>query len=191
MPFPCLVGNRTMSQTAVSGARALGAPDTWSFTTPAGVVEVYSRDPAFVVAVVGRYVIQIVREQGTMTTVSLVRRALEDLSARYDKYGFVALIEPNAQLLLSPDIRNGFNAVVKRYSPRFTGAAIVFEKTGFHATAVRSVVTAINFASRASHPNHVFSDLRDGVTWLATLTPPEPTAQGLLGVIQQLRIAPT
>jgi hypothetical protein len=166
------------------------AAGTTKLHTPAGVVEVYSRDPAFVVAVVGRYLVQIIREQGTTTTVSLVRRGLEDLSTRYDKFGYVALIEPDAQLLLSPDIRNGFNALVKRYSPHFTGAAIVFEKTGFHATAVRSIVTAINFASRATHPNHVFSDLREGVTWLATLTPPEPTAHGLLGVLQQLRAAP-
>lgn len=188
------MGHRTSSQSqaaAVSGARSLGTSNTWTLTTPAGVVDVYSRDAAFVVAVVGRYMVQIIREQGSMTTVSLVRRGLEDLATRYEKFGYVAVIEPDAQLLLSPDIRNGFNTLVKRYSPRFTGAAIVFEKTGFHATAVRSIVTAINFASRASHPNHVFSELREGVTWLSTLTPPEPTAHGLLGVIQQLRATPT
>lgn len=172
--------------TSIRSRRA--AADIHTLTTASGVVDVYSRDPAFVVAVTGRYVIQLIKEQATTTTVILMRRALEDLAARYEKFGYIAVIEPGAQLLLAPDIKTGFNALVKRYSPRFTGAAIVFEKTGFHATAVRSVVTAINFASRASHPNHVFSDLREGVSWVSQLTPPEPTGAGLLQIVQQLRL---
>jgi hypothetical protein len=166
------------------------AEDVSTLNTAFGVVEVYSRDPAFVVAVTGRYYIQIIKAHATMTTVSLKRRALADLSLRYDKFGFIALIEPEAKLLIEPDVREGFNALVKRYSPRFTAAAIVYEKTGFHATALRSVVTAINFASRASHPNHVFADLREGATWLGKLTPHEPTPSGLVNIVQQLRLAP-
>jgi hypothetical protein len=189
MPFMAPVDKRG-SLTSVSAARVLtAAEDTWTITTTSGVVDVYSRDPAFVVAVVGRYLVQIVRRESTSTTVSLVRRGLSDLASRYDKFAFVALLEPDAQLLLPPDIRNGYSALIKRYSPQFTGAAIVLEKKGFHATAVRSVVTAINVASRASHPNQVFSDLREGVSWLSTLTPPDPTAAGLLSVIQLLRAA--
>lgn len=147
----------------------------------------YSRDPAFLVAVTGRYVVQIIRDRATTTTVALMRRALDDLASRYDRFGYVGVIEADAQLLLPADIRNGFNAVVKRFSPRFTGAAIIFEKTGFHATAVRSVVTAINLASRSTHPNQVFADLREAVSWLSQLTPGEPTAAGLLAIVQQLR----
>jgi hypothetical protein len=176
------------SEYPVSNARALAVSDgIRSITTAFGVVELYSRDPDFVVAVAGRHVIQIIKKQATMTTVSLMRRALNDLSARYEKFGYAAVIEPDAQLLIPPDVRNGFNALVKRFSPRFTGAAIVYEKTGFHATAVRSVVTAINFASRASHPNHVFSDLREGLSWLCTVTPADFTTAGLTHVVQHLR----
>lgn len=164
--------------------------DIRTVSTSSGSIEIYSKDPAFVIAVTGRYIVQIVRNQASMTMVSLIRRALEDLSDRHDKFGFVALIEPNAQLLLPPDIRHGINTLVKRYSPRFTGAAIIFEKPGFHATAVRSVVTAINVASRASHPNHVFADLREGVYWLSKLTPPDPAPAALLSIVQQLRLLP-
>jgi hypothetical protein len=156
-----------------------------------GTVEVYSKDPNFVVAVVGRYLLHISLKEGSMTCVSQVRRAATDLSARYDKFGYVGLIDPGAQLLMPPDVRNGVNAFVKRFSPRFTAAAIVYEKTGFHATAVRSVVTAINFASRASHPNQVFSDLREGVAWVAKLTPGEPTTAGLTHIVGLLRKNPT
>src|SRR4051794_33746510 len=121
---------RMPSQYPVSNARALAVPDgIRSITTPFGVVELYSKDPDFVVAVANRYVIQIIKKQGTMTTISLLRRALNDLSVRYEKFGYAAVIEPDAQLLLQPDIRNGLNALVKRFSPRFTGAAIVYKKT--------------------------------------------------------------
>jgi hypothetical protein len=163
--------------------------DIRTLTTAAGPVDVYSRDPAFLVAVAGRYAIQIIKDRGTMMTVSLMRRALEELAARYDKFGYLGVIEADAQLLMPPDVRTGMNTLVKRFSPRFTGAAIVFEKTGFHATAVRSLVTAINLASRATHPNHVFSDMREGVGWLSQITPGEPAAGGLLQIIQQLRLS--
>jgi hypothetical protein len=179
---------RIHSERPIPSARVPGtSSDIRTLTTASGLVDIYSRDAAFVVAVAGRYVIQIVGDRGTLMMVSQIRRALDDLSVRYEKFGYLAVIEAEAQLLLAPDVRNGLNALVKRFSPRFTGAAIVFEKAGFHATAVRSVVTAINLASRATHPNHVFSDLREGVSWLTHITPGEPAAGGLLNITQQLR----
>lgn len=181
---------RIHSERPVPSARVpVTQSDVRTLTTASGLVDVYSRDPGFLVAVAGRYAIQVINNRGTMMTVSLMRRALDDLSARYEKFGYLGVIEPDAQLLMPPDVRNGMNALVKRFSPRFTGAAIVYEKTGFHATAVRSVVTAINLASRATHPNHVFSDVREGVAWLSQITPGEPAAGGLLQIIQQLRLS--
>jgi hypothetical protein len=173
---------------SLATARPLSVDDgIRTVSTPSGVVEIYSKDPAFVVAVAGRYLIQIVKDRVTSTTVSLIGRALADLSVRHDRFGFVAVLEPHAQLLMAPDIRSGFSGLVKRYSPRFTGAAIIYERTGFQATAVRSVVTAINFASRASHPNHVFADARAGLYWLSKLTPAELAPAGLFQIVQQLR----
>jgi hypothetical protein len=88
---------------------------------------------------------------------------------------------------MAPDLRESVDAYVRRYSARFTGAAIVFEAPGFQATVVRSVVTAINLASRASHPTKVFDDLRTGCSWLGRLTPGEPTASRLYELTTQLR----
>jgi len=152
-------------------------------------VKVYSEDPAYVIAVAGRYLIQTVRDRMTATAVILIRRALADLSEQYPTFGYLSILEPQAELLLPPDVREGVQAIVKRYSPRFTGAAIVFEKSGFHATAVRSVVTAINVASRATHSNQIFSDLREAVSWLSQLTPGEPTATRLLLIARHFRSA--
>lgn len=150
-------------------------------------VEVYSKDTGYVVAVCGRYYIQIVKDRVTQATVSAMRRAVTDLSERHEKFGFVVIMEPESQVLMSADIRTGVSSLVKRFSHRFTGAAIVYEKTGFHATAMRSLVTAINFASRANHPNRVFSDLQEGVSWLSNLTPGEPTGTRLMQITRELR----
>jgi len=76
---------------------------------------------------------------------------------------------------------------VRRYSPRFSGVAVVFEAPGFQATVVRSLVTAVNLASRASHPTKVFDELRAGTSWLCQLTPGEPAGARLLAVTNQLR----
>jgi hypothetical protein len=148
---------------------------------------VYSQEPGYVVAVLGRCLIHVCTERTTSTTISLIRRALADLSDRYDSFGYLCLLEPGAELTLPADLRESVNAYVRRYSTRFTGAAIVFEAPGFQATVVRSVVTAINLASRASHPTKVFDELRAGTNWLCRLTPGEPAASRLLSVTNQLR----
>jgi hypothetical protein len=156
-----------------------------------GPIEIYSRDVGTIVALTGRYFLQLSRSgQASMTIVSQSNRAVADLAARNDKFGWVTIIEPEAELTMPENVRNGFNALVKRYSSRISGAAIVFEKTGFHATAVRSLVTAINVASRATHPNRVFSEVREAVSWVTKLTGGEPSAAGLAHIIQQIRSLP-
>jgi hypothetical protein len=190
-PIGMLELARHASQYPVPSTRLpIDADHIGTITTPYGAVDLYSRDPAFVVAVTGRYVFQIIRQRATPSTLSLMRCALADLSTRYDKFGYVAMIEPEAQLAIPADIRDGFKTLIKRYSSRFTGAAIVYEKTGFQATALRSLVTAMNFATGARHPNHVFADLRQGIAWLSKLTAPEPTPAALVHVVQMLRQPP-
>jgi hypothetical protein len=154
---------------------------------PTTELKVYSQEPGYVVATVGRCLIQITVERTTATAVGLIRRALADLSDRHTTFGFLCLLEPTAQLTMSPDVRESVNAFARRYSERFTGAAIVYEVPGFQATVVRSMVTAVNLASRATHPTKVFDDLRAGTSWLARLTPGEPTAARLFQLTTQLR----
>jgi hypothetical protein len=149
--------------------------------------QIYAGEPGYAVAVAGRYLIHIHAERTTSTTVGLIRRALSDLEGRYEKFGYLCVMEPGSDLTLPSDVRESINAFTKRYSSRFTGAAVVFEKAGFHATVVRSLVTAISVASRASHPTQVFDELRAGIAWLSRLTPAEPTATRLHQIVQELR----
>jgi len=150
-------------------------------------LQVYSQETGYAVAVVGRYLIHIHTERTTSTTVGVVRRALADLEGRYDKFGYLCVMERSSDLVLPPDVRESIHAYVKRYSSRFTGAAVVFEEAGFHATVVRSLVTAINVASRASHPTQVFDELRAGIAWLGRITPGDPTPTRLHQIVEQLR----
>jgi hypothetical protein len=154
---------------------------------PSAELTVYSQEPGYVVAVTGRCLIQLISDRMTSTTISLTRRALADLADRHDTFSFLAVLESSAKLTMAPDLRESVDAYVRRYSTRFTGAAIVFEGAGFQATVVRSVVTAINLASRASHPTKVFDDLRAGCSWLGRATPGEPTAARLFELATQLR----
>jgi len=147
---------------------------------------VYSQAPGYVVAVSGRCLIQVLNRT-TSTTIGLVRRALGELADRYDTFGYLCVIEQGAPITLPADLQEGVNAYVRRYSPRFSGVAVVFEAPGFQATVVRSMVTAGNLASRASHPTKVFGDLRTGCDWLCRLTPAEPTAPRLFELTNQLR----
>jgi hypothetical protein len=116
-----------------------------------------------------------------------VRRAVGDLADRYETFGYLTIMELTANLAMPSEIRGTFDAIIRRYTTRFSGAAIVYERQGFQATAVRSLVTAINFATRASHPTRVFDDLRQGIAWLSRLTPGEPTAARLTQIATQLR----
>lgn len=150
-------------------------------------VQIYSQEPGYIVAATGRYFVLIVKERLNATAIGLIRRAVAELCERHETFGYLTLIEPTADLAMAPEIRENVQTIVKRYTSRFSGAAIVYEKTGFHGTAVRSIVTAINVASRAQHPNHVFADLREAISWLARLTPGEPSAGRLLQLVAQLR----
>jgi hypothetical protein len=154
---------------------------------PAAELTVYSQEPGYVVATSGRCLIHITVDRTTAITVGLVRRALADLAERHSTFGFLCVLEPSAHLAMAPDVREGVNAFARRYSDRFSGAAIVYEVPGFQATVVRSIVTAVNLASRATHPTKVFDDLRAGTSWLCRLTPGEPTASRLFQLVTQLR----
>ncbi len=150
-------------------------------------LQVYSQESSYVIAAVGRCLIHIVRDRTTATTLSLMRRASAELAESYPTFGYLAILENGAQIMMPPDIRDGVNAFVRRYSSRFTGVAVVFEKTGFHGTALLSVVTAINFASQAKHASEVFTSVPDAALWLSRRTPGELTPTRLIQVANQLR----
>src|SRR5262245_38407150 len=189
LPYSCRPWQglpRITSDAPLSTARPVAEADQGPKSQVLIGVNVYSQDPAYVIAVAGRHLLHVLKERTTATAVSLLRRALTDLANAFPTFGYLGIVEPEAQLSLPPDILDGVQANVRRFTSRFTGAAVVFEKPGFQATAVRSVVTSINVAARATHPTNIFADLREAVSWLSQLTPGEPTAARLLTIAKQL-----
>jgi hypothetical protein len=178
--------NESPSQ-AASARSAAAAIDRRTLKTPHGVVDLFSHDPGFVVAATDRYMIQITRTRGHQPGVRAMGHALEELATRHDKFGCIAVVESGAKLRLPADIREGYGALVKRYSPYFSGIAVIYEKSGFQATALRSLMTALNVASRATHPHHVFADVREGAAWVSKLTAHEPTPATLVHIVKLLQ----
>lgn len=170
-----------------AASAAAAAADIRPLKTPHGVVDLFSHDPGFVVAATDRYMLQITRTSGHQPGVTAMGRALAELAARHDRFGCIAVVEPGAKLRLPPEVREGYAALIKRYSRCFSGIAIVYEKSGFQATALRSLITALNIASRATHPHHVFADLREGAAWVSKLTAPEPTPAALVQIVKLLQ----
>jgi hypothetical protein len=178
---------RNESPPQAAGAAAGAAADIRTLKTPHGGVDLFSHDPGFVVAATDRYMLQITRTSGHHPGVTAMGRALAELAARHDKFGCIAVVEPGAKLRIPADVREGYATLIKRYSPHFAGIAVIYEKSGFQATALRSLITALNIASRATHPHHVFADLREGAAWVSKLTAPEPTPAALVQIVKLLQ----
>jgi hypothetical protein len=68
--------------------------------------------------------------------------------------------------VMHPDVRANMAKVIGKHTRNITGAAIVCAGTGFRATAMRSIVTAIHIASLAAHPLRVFSEMAPALAWL-------------------------
>jgi hypothetical protein len=104
---------------------------------------------------------------GTMTipVVNAIEQGFSEISRRERMIGYLSVIQLSVHAI-EDETRSRLTAVVKRYSKQISGAALVCEGTGFRATAIRSVITAVHFASRAEHPLKVFDSLRPALSWL-------------------------
>jgi hypothetical protein len=101
----------------------------------------------------------------TIQVVNAIDRGFSELSQRERMIGYLSALHLGVNVI-NDDTRSRMTAVVGRYSKRISAAARVCEGTGFRATAVRSVITAVHFASRAEHPLKVFELLKPALTWL-------------------------
>lgn len=104
----------------------------------------------------------------TLEAVDAMGRGMAKLEHRYGKLSSLSYVERKSGANTAPAARDGIAQIVRKHSHAITGAAVVCEGTGFRATAVRSVVTAIHMASRSSHSSKVFSAPEAAIEWLAS-----------------------
>jgi hypothetical protein len=81
--------------------------------------------------------------------------------------GFVTLIEKPAIRHAPNEVRVAVTELLRKHDRSIGAAVVIFEGHGFLATVVRSIITAINLASRASFSNAVFAEVKPAVAWLA------------------------
>lgn len=152
---------RIASDTNYVGAAAVASEPT----------EVVNQQSGWAAATCGNYVVTLIT--GRLDTRGA--RQLQELTAtlcrEHAKVGYLNLLAPTSSSMMERHVRRIIDETVRQHTDRYGAAAIVFEGQGFAATFVRSIVTAINLATKAQHPNRVFSDLEPALSWLQETFP--------------------
>jgi hypothetical protein len=126
---------------------------------------------AYAVFSLERHVVLIWKKPPTLAGVLDCRRVFEVMRTRSNaRFGYLAIVEPRAGTNMPTEVRMALSMLVKEYQHSIAAAAIVFEETGFGASIVRSVVSAINLATRIEYPSKVDSSVGRAAAWL-TLQP--------------------
>lgn len=107
----------------------------------------------------------------TLPGVEAIGRGFAKLTQRDKKACSMSIVERRSGPGTAPEARDAIAEIAKKYDKNMSGSAIVCDGTGFRATAVRSVVTAIHMASRSSSPSKVFAAPEPALEWLQTTRP--------------------
>jgi hypothetical protein len=153
---------------------------------------VISASTEYAVGRLHNYVILIWRRKTVASGVNDVRRGfLEVVRARTaSKLGFITVVDAECEMSAAPDVRGEVVELLRIYADRVGAAAVAFEGTGFRMTMVRSVITAINLASRSRFPSSVFTDKVSAALWLdqqMQSTGHAVPAARIVGAVEHLR----
>lgn len=121
---------------------------------------VVGRSDEYVVCTFETIVLLAWKNLPSVQGVACCARAFAKLRAARPKerLGFYTLIAERAQSGTLPEpVRRALGRTLQEYEPNIGSAVIAYEGAGFRATIVRSVITAINFASRLQFPTSVHS----------------------------------
>jgi hypothetical protein len=151
-------------------------------------LHIVGSSPECAVGIVENCVILYWRKEVVAAGSSWTRRAFLDLRRQRpnDKLAFFTVADAECSLATPPEIRKEVAELLKMYDKHLACAAITFEGRGFKMTMVRSVVTAINIASRTQFPNSVFADVDSAATWISTCEPRLRPAM-IRSAVEQLR----
>ncbi len=141
-----------------------------SAPTPARF-QVISKGPDETVATACDCLIVVVERTVSTLGVNAIRRGLEQLSAKHERVGYFSYIEGEQCSTMNASARELMADVVQRYTTRFGAAAMVVSGGGFRSTVVRSILTGIHLASRASHPMRAFGTLAPAFAWYEQVYP--------------------
>lgn len=101
-------------------------------------------------------------------------RGMSQLVQRYGGFRVLTLAERKSGSEAVDESRVAVAELVQRHTSNFRASAVVSESTGFRATALRSTVTAIHMAGRASHQTRIFYSVPPALEWLVSMRPELP-----------------
>ena len=125
-------------------------------------------NPDFAVATIGSYVLLMWRKRIALQGVVWAKKAFADQRRTRpdDKISFLTVLHAECDLSTSAEVRKELADLLSTYKDCLASAAIAFEGEGFRMTMVRSIITAVNMATRMRFPNAVFGNTAEAVSWL-------------------------
>lgn len=159
--------------TASEAVRA--ASDIVTLTRPSfDVLHLGEKD---LIACDGRCLV-IVTEALSRAGIAALDQGMARLTGQWGTAASISIVEDKATgTSLHADDRRALTEIARKYGKVTSASAVVCVGTGFRATAIRSVVTAIHMASSSPHPSKVFATPEPALAWLAAKHP-----EGLLDV---------
>lgn len=131
--------------------------------------ENWTKRPEFEVFTLENILVLIWKAPPIYDGVKACARATEILRLNHPskKIGFLTYVEPRAQSgSPSEPVRNGLSSFLRANQQHIVASVVIYEGTGFRATIVRSVVTAIQVASALDFPAQVSASRGAGAKWL-------------------------
>lgn len=107
----------------------------------------------------------------TMSGIDAITRAMARLQRRFGTVCAFSITDRQSSGGIDPACRQGLIELSRKYTHILSGTATVLEGSGFRATALRSLVTAVHLASASSHPAKVFASVQPALEWLASTQP--------------------
>jgi hypothetical protein len=128
---------------------------------------------------------------GKVTTrdgVADAERVIEALAAqRPEGIGLITVVEDKADLP-APEVRAAITAMLHSLGGKVLRSAVVYEGSGFHAAAVRGVVTGLTMLRRLPYPHRVIAAVEAAVPWILEGLPEQPAdAPQVLAAVRDLR----
>lgn len=154
-------------------------------------IEHLVQDPNFAVASLDHYVLLVWRRDVTVAGARAVAAALTRLHALKpkQKLGFITVITDTTVHSASSEVRQLMAATLKTHNLSIGAAAIAYELDGFWSAITRSVITAINIASRPAFPSEVSADVQDAIRFVTRelLDSSETRSQTLRAALDSMR----
>jgi hypothetical protein len=159
-------------------------------TAPLPPADLLLADPDYALATWGSLFVIVWRAYTPVEAVQEARRQLQAHAVRKGQIGFLTFVHPGAPIP-SSTARSELAGLLRDASPFVQASAVVYEGDGFHAAAVRSVVTGLALLARQKFPHKIFGKTTDASAWLVTelrgVLDPSVTPAMLVAMTQDLR----